>query len=242
MLPVGALCFYQAHFGPRCFQNGHFGRLFYCILQCFRVWEGMLLPGACRMSHASARRIVSCRALCVSSLCSQILALPFGPSEICCGRKGCSSGGFHFLMLSVMEIPDIKMQALSQTLSVHLSPQTSGKGNMHTSGCQFSQKLPEPSLNLLAPLARGWNPSFFLSHTSLQTSSTHVYTLRKTISALTLQFPDEMRLLIAASSHKSWPPPAGTKARLNTFSCFCFWWEHFLLAKREIFTQEPWRP
>ena len=25
-----------------------------CILQCFRVWEGMLPPGACRMSHASA--------------------------------------------------------------------------------------------------------------------------------------------------------------------------------------------
>ena len=42
-----------------------------CILQCFRVWEGMLPPGACRMSHASARRIVSCRGLCVSSLCSQ---------------------------------------------------------------------------------------------------------------------------------------------------------------------------
>ena len=47
-----------------------------CILQCFRVWEGMLPPGACRMSHASARRIVSCRGLCVSSLCSQIPLAP----------------------------------------------------------------------------------------------------------------------------------------------------------------------
>ena len=46
------------------------------ILQCFRVWEGMLPPGACRMSHASARRIVSCRGLCVSSLCSQIPLAP----------------------------------------------------------------------------------------------------------------------------------------------------------------------
>ena len=47
-----------------------------CILQCFRVWEGMLPPGACRMSHASARRIVPCRGLCVSSLCSQIPLAP----------------------------------------------------------------------------------------------------------------------------------------------------------------------
>ena len=46
------------------------------ILQCFRVWEGMLPPGACRMSHASTRRIVSCRGLCVSSLCSQIPLAP----------------------------------------------------------------------------------------------------------------------------------------------------------------------
>ena len=47
-----------------------------CILQCFSVWEGMLPPGACRMSHASARRIVSCSGLCVSSLCSQIPLAP----------------------------------------------------------------------------------------------------------------------------------------------------------------------
>ena len=47
-----------------------------CILQCFRVWEGMLPPGACRMSHASARRIVSCRGLCVSSLRCQIPLAP----------------------------------------------------------------------------------------------------------------------------------------------------------------------
>ena len=47
-----------------------------CILQCFRVWEGMLPPSACRMSHASAKRIVSYRGLCVSSLCSQIPLAP----------------------------------------------------------------------------------------------------------------------------------------------------------------------
>ena len=47
-----------------------------CILQYFRVWEGMLPPGACRMSHASARRIVSYRGLCVSSPCSQIPLAP----------------------------------------------------------------------------------------------------------------------------------------------------------------------
>ena len=47
-----------------------------CILRCFRVREGMLPPGACRMSHASARRIVSCRGLCVSSLCFQIPLAP----------------------------------------------------------------------------------------------------------------------------------------------------------------------
>ena len=36
----------------------------------------MLPPGACRMSHASAKRIVSCGGLCVSSLCSQIPLAP----------------------------------------------------------------------------------------------------------------------------------------------------------------------
>ena len=46
--------------------------LLLCILQCFGASEGMLPPGACRSSRASARRIVSCRGLCVSSLCSQI--------------------------------------------------------------------------------------------------------------------------------------------------------------------------
>ena len=38
-----------------------------CILQCFRAWEGMLPPSACRRSRASARRIVSCKGVCVSS-------------------------------------------------------------------------------------------------------------------------------------------------------------------------------
>ena len=49
-----------------------------CVLQCFGVGEGMLAPGACRMTYASAsaRRIVSRRGLCVSSLCSQIPLAP----------------------------------------------------------------------------------------------------------------------------------------------------------------------
>ena len=47
-----------------------------CILQCFGASEGMLPPGACRSSRASAKRIVSCRGLCVSSLCSQIPLAP----------------------------------------------------------------------------------------------------------------------------------------------------------------------
>ena len=40
--------------------------LLLCVLQCFRVQEGMLPPGACCTSRASARR------LCASSLCPQI--------------------------------------------------------------------------------------------------------------------------------------------------------------------------
>ena len=36
----------------------------------------MLPPGACRTSRAAARRIVSCRCLCASSLCSQIPHVP----------------------------------------------------------------------------------------------------------------------------------------------------------------------
>ena len=46
------------------------------ILQCFRASEGMLLPGACRMSRASARRIVSCKGRWVSSPCPQIPHAP----------------------------------------------------------------------------------------------------------------------------------------------------------------------
>ena len=40
--------------------------LLLCILQCFRAWEGMLPPGACRTSRpcASVRRIVSCKGVC----------------------------------------------------------------------------------------------------------------------------------------------------------------------------------
>ena len=36
----------------------------------------MLPPGACRTSRASARRIVSCKGLCASSLCPQIPVVP----------------------------------------------------------------------------------------------------------------------------------------------------------------------
>ena len=74
MLPVGALCFHQAHFGRTVLPKWPFwAHLFYSVFHSvFRVWEDMLPPGACRMSHASARRIVSCRGLCASSLCSQI--------------------------------------------------------------------------------------------------------------------------------------------------------------------------
>ena len=50
--------------------------LLLCILQCFGASEGMLPPGACRSSRASARRIVSYRGLCASSLCPQIPHAP----------------------------------------------------------------------------------------------------------------------------------------------------------------------
>ena len=46
------------------------------VLQHLGAQEGMLPPGACRTSCASARRIVSCRGLCASSLCSQIPLVP----------------------------------------------------------------------------------------------------------------------------------------------------------------------
>ena len=77
-LPVGALCFYQAHVGPTVLPTWPlWAHLFYSVcLQCFRAWEGMLPPGACRTSRAPARRIVSCRGLCASSLCPQIPHLP----------------------------------------------------------------------------------------------------------------------------------------------------------------------
>ena len=50
MLPVGALCFYQAHFGRTCFQNGHFGRisstLYFTVFWKARVARAVLPPGA----------------------------------------------------------------------------------------------------------------------------------------------------------------------------------------------------
>ena len=48
------IVFYQAHFGRTVLPEWQFLGVSFllCILQCFRVWEGMLPPGACRMSHA----------------------------------------------------------------------------------------------------------------------------------------------------------------------------------------------
>ena len=72
------MCFYQAHFGrtvlPKMAILG--ASLLRCILQCFGASEGMLPPGARRSSRASARRIVSCRGLCASSLFPQIPHAP----------------------------------------------------------------------------------------------------------------------------------------------------------------------
>ena len=76
MLPVGALCFYQAHFGRGCFQNAHFGRISSTLY--FTVFLG---------GHASARRVshepcfrqahgFSCGGFCASSLCPQIPHVP----------------------------------------------------------------------------------------------------------------------------------------------------------------------
>ena len=50
--------------------------LLLCVLQYFRASEGMLPPGACRSSRASAKCIVSCRGLCASSLCPQVPHAP----------------------------------------------------------------------------------------------------------------------------------------------------------------------
>ena len=48
VLPVGALCFYHAHFGRTCFQNGHFGRISSTLY--FTVFRSL-------GGHASARRV-----------------------------------------------------------------------------------------------------------------------------------------------------------------------------------------
>ena len=48
MLPVGALCFYQAHFRRMGFQNGHFGRISFTLY--FTVFRNL-------GRHASARRM-----------------------------------------------------------------------------------------------------------------------------------------------------------------------------------------
>ena len=110
MLPVGALCFYQAHFGRKgASEMAILGSsLLLCILQCFGASEGMLPPGACRSSRASAKCIVSCRGLCVSSLCSQI---PLAPAP--------TFGAFRFLLVckirsySARSDPKIKSARIS---------------------------------------------------------------------------------------------------------------------------------
>ena len=48
MYPVGALCFYQAHFGRTVLPNGHFGRI--CSTLYFTVFQNL-------GGHASARRV-----------------------------------------------------------------------------------------------------------------------------------------------------------------------------------------
>ena len=48
MLPVGALCFYQARSGRTCFQNGHFGRISSTLY--FTMFQSL-------GGHASARRV-----------------------------------------------------------------------------------------------------------------------------------------------------------------------------------------
>ena len=77
MLPVDALCFYQVQFGCTMLKTAILGAsLLLIILQCFRASQGMLPPGACRTSRASAKRIVLCRGGCTSSLCPQIPHVP----------------------------------------------------------------------------------------------------------------------------------------------------------------------
>ena len=60
------------------------------VLQHLGAQEGMLPPGACRTSRASARRIVSCRGLCASSLCPKIPLVPaptFGVFRLCTSQS-----------------------------------------------------------------------------------------------------------------------------------------------------------
>ena len=75
--------------------------LLLCILQCFGASEGMLPPGACRSSRASARRIVSCKGLCASSLCPQNPHAPaptFGAFRRMFLRKSTKLGGCGALL------------------------------------------------------------------------------------------------------------------------------------------------
>ena len=62
VLPPGA---FWEHGASKMLTSG--ASLLFCMLQCFRALEGMLPPGMCRTSRASAKRIVSCTGLCASS-------------------------------------------------------------------------------------------------------------------------------------------------------------------------------
>ena len=66
MLPVGALCFYQVHFGrtvlPKWPLWAHF---FYSVFAVSPSLERACFRQACLTSRASARRIVLCSGVCI---------------------------------------------------------------------------------------------------------------------------------------------------------------------------------
>ena len=101
MLPPGA---FWAHGASKMATLG--ASLLPCILQCFRALEDMLPPGACCTSRASAKRIVSCRCLCVSSLCPQI---PHAPAP--------TFGGFRNVMPKT-PFPEVRLRHWCSVLSV----------------------------------------------------------------------------------------------------------------------------
>ena len=77
MLLVGALCFYQAHFGRTMLPKWPFwAHLFYSVFHSVSELGRACFRQACRTSSASAKRIVSCSGLCISSLYPQIPHAP----------------------------------------------------------------------------------------------------------------------------------------------------------------------